>query len=64
MRIRVNLVPSEELNAGTAEVGFVNVECGKGTQIVKVACPRGRSSHGRTRRHTHLHPVSGPPGGE
>ena len=35
MRIRVSLVPSEELNAGTAEVGFVNVECGKGTQIVR-----------------------------
>ena len=34
MRIRVSLVPSEEFNAGTAEVGFVNVECGKGTQIV------------------------------
>ena len=35
MRIRVSLVPSEEFNAGTAEVGFVNVECGKGTQIVR-----------------------------
>ena len=30
MRIRVSLVPSEELNAGTAEVGFVNVELANG----------------------------------
>ena len=35
MRIRVSLVPSEEFNAGTAEVAFVNVECGSGEQILR-----------------------------
>ena len=63
MRIRVSLVPSEEFNAGTARLASSTLNAGREPRS-SMACPRGGSSHGRTRRHTHLHPVSGPPGGE